>query len=105
MKTETADTRNKIVNHLLQEVINVSGAVYQDVISVEQANNILHEKAENCVQKYGVPSTREGIKLALEALENSAPNGTLTFHKNNEPDLIIPVICAGITEYFATCID
>ena len=105
MKTETANAHKKIAQHLLQEVVNVSSAVHQSIISVEQANLRLSAKVDNCIERFGLPSVREGLKLALEALEKSAPHGNLTFHKNNEPDLIVPVICAGITEYFATCID
>ena len=105
MKAKTADVRKKITHELIQEVVTVSSAVYLDVISIEAANQRLHERVENCVQEYGLPSALEGIRLAMEALEKSAPDGNLTFHKKNEQDLVVPVICAGIAENFATCTD
>ena len=91
----------EIAKYLLEEVVKVSFAVCQNVMTPEEANKRLHDRADYCVEKYGLKESRKGLGLFHKVLLDSAPNGQLTFQNKNGHEILVPVVKDGIEEYFS----
>jgi len=99
--SRTLDSHTEIVKYLLEEVVKVSFAVCHNVMTLDETNRRLHDKAENCVEKYGLQQSRKGLGMFHQVLLKSAPNGQLTFCNKDGHKILVPILKEGIEDYFS----